>query len=57
MTDLQKQIDAWDLRLTMRRETLTAQFNAMETALGTLNSQASWLSGQIGSLPSWSSNS
>jgi flagellar hook-associated protein 2 len=56
-TDLQKQIDAWDLRLSMRRETLTAQFNAMETALGTLNSQASWLSGQIGSLPSWSSNS
>jgi flagellar hook-associated protein 2 len=52
--DLQKQIDAWDLRLASRRASLTAQFNAMETALGTLQNQASWLSSQLASLPSWS---
>jgi flagellar hook-associated protein 2 len=55
--DLQKQIDAWDLRLTQRKATLTAQFNAMESALGTLQNQSSWLTSQINSLPSWSSNS
>jgi flagellar capping protein FliD len=51
--DLQTQIDKWDLRLAMRKTTLTAQFNAMESALGTLQNQASWLSSQINSLPSW----
>ncbi|MCU1606584.1 MAG: fliD [Modestobacter sp.] len=51
--DLQKQIDAWGLRLSQRKTTLTAQFNAMESALGTLQNQASWLSSQINSLPSW----
>jgi flagellar hook-associated protein 2 len=50
--DLQKQIDAWDLRLTSRRASLTAQFNAMETALGSLHNQSTWLSSQIASLPS-----
>jgi flagellar hook-associated protein 2 len=52
--DLQKQIDAWDLRLASRKATLTAQFNAMEKALGTLQNQASWLTSQLSSLPSWS---
>jgi flagellar hook-associated protein 2 len=51
--DLQDQIDAWDLRLTQRRATLTAQFNAMETALGALQNQSTWLTSQIASLPSW----
>jgi flagellar hook-associated protein 2 len=55
-TDLQSQIDAWDLRLTQRQATLTAQFTAMETALSTLQNQASWLSSQISSLPSWNSS-
>ena len=54
--DIQKQVDAWDLRLASRKATLTAQFNAMETALGKLQNQSTWLTSQINSLPSWSSS-
>jgi flagellar hook-associated protein 2 len=50
--DIQTQIDAWTLRLAARQQTLTAQFTAMETALGTLKNQSSWLTSQINSLPS-----
>jgi flagellar hook-associated protein 2 len=53
-TDLQKRIDDWDLRLELRQQTLTRQFSAMESALGSLQNQSSWLSSQLGSLPSWS---
>jgi len=53
---LELQIEDWDRRLELRRQTLTAQFSAMETMLGTLQSQSSWLSSQLGSLPSWSSS-
>jgi flagellar hook-associated protein 2 len=55
--DLQSQIDGWTLRLQQRQATMTAQFNAMESALGTLKNQTSWLTSQIASLPSWSSSS
>jgi flagellar capping protein FliD len=48
----QDQIDAWDLRLAKRKETLTRQFTAMETALSSLRNQSTWLAGQINSLPS-----
>jgi flagellar hook-associated protein 2 len=54
--DLQTQIDDWDRRLELRKTALTAQFSAMETMLGTLQNQSSWLSSQIGSLPRWSSS-
>lgn len=47
---LQGSIEAWDARLEMRRTTLTRQFTALETALSAMNSQSSWLSGQISSL-------
>ncbi|MGZ4506758.1 flagellar filament capping protein FliD [Oryzihumus sp.] len=49
--DIQSQIDAWTLRLQARQQTLTNQFTAMETALGTLKNQASWLTSQINQLP------
>ena len=52
---LSDDIDAWDLRLELRRNTLTRQFTALETALSNLQSQGSWLSGQISSLSSSSS--
>lgn len=52
--DLQDRIDSWDNRLEKRRETLQRQFTAMEVALGSMQSQSSWLAGQISSLPSWS---
>jgi flagellar hook-associated protein 2 len=48
------QIAAWDLRLAKRKETLTRQFTAMETALSSLKNQSTWLAGQINSLPSYS---
>jgi len=54
--DIQGQIDSWTLRLQARRATMTAQFNALETALNSLQGQSSWLTSQINSLPSWSSN-
>jgi flagellar hook-associated protein 2 len=54
--DLQSRIDDWDTRLAMRKDTLTRQFTAMETALGTLQNQSSWLTSQLGSLPSWSAS-
>ncbi|MCU1669429.1 MAG: fliD [Blastococcus sp.] len=55
--DIQSQIDDWTTRLALRQQTLTDQFTAMETALGTLKNQSSWLTSQIASLPTWSSSS
>ena len=46
-SDLQDRIEDWDLRLELRRTTLTKQFTAMETALSSLQNQASWLSSQL----------
>jgi flagellar capping protein FliD len=51
--DIQNRIDAWDLRLAKRKEMLTRQFSAMETALSSLKNQSTWLAGQINSLPSY----
>ena len=53
--DLEDRIADWDTRLALRKESLTRQFTAMETALGTLQNQSSWLSGQLAGLPTWSS--
>jgi flagellar hook-associated protein 2 len=52
--DIQARIADWDLRLALRKDTLTRQFTAMETALGSLQNQSNWLSGQLSALPSWS---
>jgi flagellar hook-associated protein 2 len=43
VSDLQKQIDAWDTRLSAYRATLQTQFTAMETAIAALKSQTSAL--------------
>ncbi|WP_114422454.1 flagellar filament capping protein FliD [Nocardioides houyundeii] len=51
---LNDSVAQWDLRLEMRRSTLTRQFSALETALNSMNSQSSWLSSQIDSLPTYS---
>ncbi|MBS2940013.1 flagellar filament capping protein FliD [Nocardioides sp. J2M5] len=50
ITRLGNDIADWDIRLELRRSTLTRQFTAMETALNQMNSQSSWLSSQISSL-------
>ena len=49
-SDLQDRIASWDRRLELRRAALTAQFTAMETALGALQSKSSWLSAQLAQL-------
>ena len=49
--DIQNRIAAWDLRLVRRKEALTRQFTAMETALSGLRNQSTWLAGQINGLP------
>jgi flagellar hook-associated protein 2 len=48
--DLQTQIDNWDRRLDLRRATLERQFSGLEVALSRLQSQQSWLAGQLGQL-------
>jgi flagellar hook-associated protein 2 len=50
---LTKDIEAWDVRLAARETTLRRQYAAMETALGTLKNQSTWLAGQISGLPAW----
>jgi flagellar hook-associated protein 2 len=52
--DYKSRIEAWDLRLAKRKETLTRQFTAMETALSSLKNQSTWLAGQINGLPTYS---
>jgi flagellar hook-associated protein 2 len=52
--DIQQRIESWDLRLAKRKEMLTRQFSAMETALSSLKNQSTWLAGQINSLPTYS---
>lgn len=53
---LQDSVDAWDLRLEMRRATLSRQFTALETALATMQGQSDWLAGQLSSLNASSSS-
>ncbi|MEV6923095.1 flagellar filament capping protein FliD [Dactylosporangium sp. NPDC051485] len=48
--DLNNNISNWDVRLAARQQTLQRQFTAMETALGSLKNQSSWLAGQLSSL-------
>jgi flagellar hook-associated protein 2 len=50
------QVEAWDRRLETRRSTLERTYAALEVALSNLNSQSSWLSGQLASLNTGSSS-
>jgi flagellar hook-associated protein 2 len=50
---LKDQLSDANDRITQKQDRLKTQFAAMETALGQLQSQQSWLTGQIGGLPSW----
>jgi flagellar hook-associated protein 2 len=50
VADITKQINRWEDRLLIKQASLTRQFSALNTALGNLNSQSSWLSSQIASL-------
>jgi len=44
------QIDNWDVRLAARRLALQKQYSGLEVALGKLNSQSTWLAGQLAGL-------
>lgn len=50
---LENSVEGWDRRLELRRTTLSRQFTALETALGAMSSQSSWLASQIASLPTY----
>jgi len=50
--DLGAQIENWDVRLAQRREGLQATYSALEVSLSGLQSQSSWLAGQLASLSS-----
>ena len=50
--DLNTQIDSWTDRLTLRRASLQTQYAALETSLSKLQSQSSWLAGQLASMSS-----
>ena len=54
--DYTKQIADFEDRMTLRQQTLQTQYAALETMLGTLQSQSQWLAGQLGSLPTTSSS-
>ncbi len=55
---LKNRVTEFDALLAKRRETLSQKFIAMETAVGSLQSTASWLTSQISSLNgNWSFNS
>lgn len=57
VNDLGTRISDWDLRLADRKTALFKIYNAMDTALGSLKSQQSWLTSQIAGLPTFSQNS
>lgn len=48
--DFDDQIEAFDRRLTLRESKLRAQFSALESAMGRLQSQGQWLAGALGGL-------
>lgn len=50
--NLGNQVSDWDRRLESRRAGLERTYSALEVQLSALNSQSSWLSGQLASLPS-----
>ena len=52
---LNDDIANWDIRLELRRTTLTRQFTALETAMNQMQSQSSWLAGLFAGLPQTSS--
>jgi flagellar hook-associated protein 2 len=45
-----KQIDSMEIQLKKREERLRRQFSTLESTIGSLKNQQSWLSGQIAKL-------
>lgn len=53
--DYGTQIEDWDRRLAIRKESLQRTYSALEVTLSNMQSQSSWLAGQLSSLSSSSS--
>ncbi len=53
--DIGSQIENWDRRLEVRRASLQRTYSALEVSLSNLQSQSSWLAGQLATLPKMSS--
>jgi flagellar hook-associated protein 2 len=49
-TTVERQVAAWDVRLTKREAVLRRQFAGLETALSNLRNQSTWLAGQLSGL-------
>lgn len=47
---LEGSIEAWDLRLELRRTTLERQYTALETAMSSMSNQSNWLTTQLNAL-------
>jgi len=56
VTSLQDSISGWDIRLASREKLLRGVYTRLETNLSQLQSQSTWLSGQIASLSNTTSN-
>lgn len=54
--DMDDQITAWTQRLEQREATLRRTYSALEVALGTMNSQATFLTSQLAGLPTWNTS-
>lgn len=50
IASLNDQISSWDVRLVNKREALQKQYSGLEVALGKLQNQSTWLSGQLAGL-------
>jgi flagellar hook-associated protein 2 len=50
IADFDDQIEAWSDRLALREQALRKQFSNLETMLGRLRNQSSWLAGQVSTL-------
>lgn len=48
--DIERQVEAWELRLDKREAALRRQYTALESMMGQLANQSTWLAGQLGSL-------
>ncbi len=53
---LESNIEAWDTRLELRRTSLERTYSALEVALSKMQSQSTWLAGQLSSLSNSSSD-
>jgi flagellar hook-associated protein 2 len=49
--DYTDQLASFEVRMTLRQQTLQRQYSALETMLGSLQAQGQWLAGQLASLP------